>query len=75
MRKAVAVFSSSVQEVEIDSRRPVGDIQALESGTPSFYSVFKREIRIQFTCCWFYTPSLVDTFYTESGILVLSWIA
>jgi len=25
--------------------------------------------------CWFNTPSLVDTFYTVSGIFVLSWIA
>jgi len=25
--------------------------------------------------CWFNTPSLVDIFYTVSGIFVLSWIA
>jgi len=27
------------------------------------------------TKCWFNTPSLVDSFYTVSGIFVLSWIA
>jgi len=32
-------------------------------------------LTIDICSCWFNTPSLVDTFYTVSGIFVLSWIA